>query len=58
MSTRKRKKLGTRGPKPGHGGRPRKGTEDKTLTATRPWEAQGISQSTWYRRGKPMGGSF
>lgn len=44
------KRLGRRGPAPGSGGRPRKGDEAKTLRATRPWEAQGISQRTWYRR--------
>jgi hypothetical protein len=44
--------LGTRGPKKGRGGRPRRGEEDKTLAATKPWAAEGISESTWYRRKK------
>lgn len=44
------KRLGSRGPSPGSGGRPKKGDEEKTLKATKPWEAQGISQRTWYRR--------
>lgn len=44
------KRLGARGPAPGSGGRPRKGAEKKTLRATKPWEKEGISQSTWYRR--------
>ena len=44
------KRLGTRGPAPGTGGRPRKGEEAKTLRAQKPWEREGISQRTWYRR--------
>lgn len=44
------KRLGSRGPAPGSGGRPRKGEEGKTLQARKPWEAEGISQATWYRR--------
>jgi hypothetical protein len=31
-------------------GRPKKGASEGTLTATKPWEAMGISQRTWYRR--------
>lgn len=44
------KRLGSRGPAPGTGGRPKKGDEAKTLQATKPWLAEGISQATWYRR--------
>ena len=44
------KALGSRGPKPGHGGRPRLGEDDKTLKKTQPWKALGMSQRTWYRR--------
>ena len=46
------KRLGTRGPAPGYGGRPRKGDEGKTLMAKKPWEAEGVSMATWYRRKK------
>lgn len=46
------RRKGARGPLPGNGGRPKKGEEDKTLRATRPWEAEGISMRTWYRRQK------
>jgi hypothetical protein len=46
MNTPKR---GSRGPRKGFGGRPRKGTEHRTLRTTRPWEKIGISQRTWYR---------
>ena len=49
------RRLGSRGPAPGQGGRPRKGEEAKTLKATRPWEKEGISQATWYRRQKERG---
>lgn len=53
MAKRKQKRrIGSRGPAPGTGGRPRKGAEDKTLRATKPWEAEGISMRTWYRRKK------
>ena len=31
-------------------GRPRIGNRDKTLAATKPWEALGMSERTWYRR--------
>lgn len=31
-------------------GRPRIGEEGKTLAALRPWEAEGMSRRTWYRR--------
>lgn len=31
-------------------GRPKKGTEDKTLSAQRPWKEAGISRRTWYRQ--------
>jgi hypothetical protein len=36
-------------------GRPSQEDRARTLTATKPWEAEGISQRTWYRRqhGKP-----
>lgn len=44
-----RRRLRKRGPRKGTGGRPRKGHEAKTLTRTKPWEKQGISQRTWYR---------
>ena len=44
------KALGSRGPKPGHGGRPRLGEDNKTLKKTQPWKALGMSQRTWYRR--------
>lgn len=44
------KALGTRGPKPGHGGRPRIGQNGKTLKAVQPWKKLGMSQRTWYRR--------
>lgn len=30
-------------------GRPRAKDADKTLSATKPWEAEGISRRTWYR---------
>lgn len=43
---------GTRGPKKGTGGRPRLEDRGKTLTATKPWEAAGMSQRTWFRRQK------
>jgi len=32
---------------------PRAEYEARSLARTRPWEAFGISRSTWYRRGKP-----
>lgn len=44
------KRLGARGPAPGHGGRPRKGEEHKTLMAQKPWEKAGVSRRTWYRQ--------
>ena len=44
------KKLGRRGPAPGTGGRPRIGDSHKTLKATKPWAALGMSERTWYRR--------
>lgn len=31
-------------------GRPLKKDKAKTLVATRPWEAEGLSRTTWYRR--------
>jgi hypothetical protein len=31
-------------------GRPSKEDRARTLTATKPWEAEGISQRTWYRK--------
>lgn len=31
-------------------GRPRLGTEERTLEATKPWLAEGMSRATWYRR--------
>ena len=31
-------------------GRPRVERRDKTLAATRPWEADGMSRRTWFRR--------
>ena len=33
-------------------GRPVKGTEDATIAANRPWETEGVSRKTWYRRRK------
>jgi hypothetical protein len=33
---------------------PRAQYEAESLSRTRPWDAMGISRSTWYRRGKPM----
>lgn len=30
--------------------RPLAKNREQTLTATRPWEAEGISRRTWYRR--------
>ncbi len=44
------KKLGTRGHKPGHGGRHRLEDADKKLKKTQPWKALGMSQRTWYSR--------
>jgi hypothetical protein len=41
-----------RGPRKGTGGRPRLEDRGKTLTATKPWEAAGMSQRTWFRRQK------
>ena len=46
------KALGSRGPKPGSGGRPRIGSEGATLKDQQPWKAEGVSQATWYRRQK------
>ena len=34
----------------GRRGRPRKGEERGTITALKPWEAEGLSRRTWYRR--------
>lgn len=31
-------------------GRPRIEDQDKTLEATRPWEREGMSRATWFRR--------
>ena len=31
-------------------GRPRIGAKGQTLTARKPWEAEGMSRTTWYRR--------
>jgi hypothetical protein len=31
-------------------GRPRKGAERGTISAAKPWQAEGISRRTWYRR--------
>jgi hypothetical protein len=36
-------------------GRPLDKERHLTLTATKPWEAQGISERTWYRRQKEGG---
>jgi hypothetical protein len=33
-------------------GRPLAKDADKTLMATKPWEAEGMSRRTWYRRQK------
>ncbi len=33
-------------------GRPYLGMEGKTLAATKPWEALGISRATWFNRRK------
>lgn len=33
-------------------GRPRVEDREKTLAATRPWEAAGVSRRTWFRRQK------
>lgn len=44
------KRIGARGPAPGTGGRPKKGEEHATLRAQKPWEKEGISMRTWYRR--------
>ena len=33
-------------------GRPRLGEESKTLSRTKPWEAELMSERTWYRRQK------
>ncbi len=32
-------------------GRPKDGHKSKTLTATKPWVALGMSRATWYRKG-------
>ena len=47
---------GPREPKPkrGHGGRPLQGQEHETLRVKQPWKAKGMSERTWYRRGKPV----
>lgn len=37
-------------------GRPLAKDRDKTLTATKPWVAEGISERTWYRRQKEKAG--
>lgn len=37
-----------------NGAKPRAQYEAESLSRTRPWEAMGMSRSTWYRRGKPM----
>lgn len=34
----------------GRRGRPRKGAEAETISATRPWVAAGVSRASWYRR--------
>ena len=34
----------------GTGGRPRLEDRGKTLVATKPWAAAGMSERTWYRR--------
>lgn len=47
--------IAKRGPKKGNGGGPRKGEEARTLRQTKPWEAEGISARTWYRRQKEGG---
>lgn len=31
-------------------GRPLRGDRDKTLEATKPWEAEGMSRRTWFKR--------
>ena len=36
-------------------GRPRRGEEDKTLSAQKPWAKEGMSRPTWYRRKKEKG---
>ena len=36
-------------------GRPRIGQEALTLAAQKPWEAEGVSRMTWYRRRKERG---
>lgn len=33
-------------------GRPRRGEENKTLSAQKPWAKEGMSRPTWYRRKK------
>lgn len=40
------------GPRETKRGRPLAKDRDKTLTATKPWVAEGISERTWYRRQK------
>lgn len=40
------------GPRKHKQGRPRLGTEASTLSATKPWIAEGMSERTWYRRQK------
>jgi hypothetical protein len=41
-------------PKPAaaRAGRPKKGAEGDTLSAQKPWEKEGVSRVTWYRRQK------
>jgi len=39
-------------------GRPRKGAEAGTISAARPWDAEGISRRTWYRRQSTRTGEF
>ena len=36
-------------------GRPRKGEENKTLSAQKPWAKENMSRPTWYRREKEKG---
>lgn len=40
------------GPREIKRGRPRLEDRDKTLAATKPWAAAGMSERTWYRRQK------
>lgn len=51
---RERKRVYAEARRRASGAKPRAQYEAESLSRTKPWEAMGMSRSTWYRRGKPM----